>query len=102
MEWTLEKPNSYFVKIGHGFNSCPGIYSGNKNYLISAGGANQGKNSLIMPKPITLFLDDNAIELKQTIHMYDPGEDLMKWNNTGVYIDFACTKGRVHIPKIIN
>ena len=31
--------------------------------------------------------------------MYGPGEDFMKWNNTGVYQDFACTKGKVHIPQ---
>jgi len=99
MKWTLEKPNAYFVKIGYGYNSCPGIYSGDKDYLISAGGANQGKNSLIMPKPITLFVDDDASELKETIHMYGPGEDFMDWNNTGVYEDFACTKGEVHLPE---
>jgi hypothetical protein len=23
----------------------------------------------------------------------------MDWNNTGVYEDFACTKGKVHIPE---
>lgn len=99
MEWTLDKPNSYFVKIGYGHNSCPGIYSGDKDYLISAGGANQGKKSLIMPKPIVLFMDDGATELEETIHMYGPGEDFMQWNNTGVYQDFAVTKGEVHFPK---
>lgn len=99
MEWILEKPNAYFVKIGYGYNSCPGIYSGDKDYLISAGGANQGKNSLIMPKPISLFLDDDASDLNETIHMYGPSEDFMEWNNTGVYEDFACTKGKVHIPE---
>lgn len=99
LEWTLEKPYPYFVKIGYGYNSCPGIYSGHKDYLISAGGANQGKRSLIMPKPITLFLDDDASDLNETFHMYGPGEDFMKWNNTGVYQDFACTKGKVHIPE---
>lgn len=99
MKWTLEKPEPYFVKIGHGYNSCPEIYSGDRDYLLSAGGANQGKNSLIMPRPICLFLDDEASELKETFHMYGPGNDLLKWNNTGVYKDFACTKGKVQIPK---
>jgi len=99
MKWTLEKPNAYFVKIGYGYNSCPGIYSGDKDYLISGGGANQGKNSLIMSKPITLFLNDDASDLNETIHMYGPGENFMKWNNTGIYREFACTKGKVRIPK---
>jgi len=98
LDWTLQKPAQYFVKMGHGYNSCPEIYSGDKSYLLSAGGANLGRNSLMVPKPTILFLDDNASELEQTFHMYGPGKDLMDWNNTGVYIDFACTKGKVHIP----
>lgn len=99
MEWTLNKPNPYFVKMGHGFNSCPEICSGDKSYLLTAGGANQGRRSLIMPKPTVLFLDDDAENLKEIFHMYGPGEDFMNWNNTGVYEDFACTKGMVHIPE---
>ena len=99
MEWTLRKPHAYYVKIGHGHNSCPEIYSGDREFLISAGGANQGRNSLIMPKPIVLFLDDDAKELEETFHMYGPGEDFMQWNNTGVYIDFACARGQVHVPE---
>ena len=99
MEWTLQKPHPYFVKMGHGYNSCPEIYSGDKRYLLSAGGANQGVKSMIMTKPIVLFLDDDALELEDTFHMYGPGEDVTGWNNTGVYQDFACTRGRVHVPK---
>ena len=99
VKWILQKPNQYFVKMGHGYNSCPEIYSGDKSYLLSAGGANQGRNSLIMPKPIVLFLDDNATDLEETFYTYGPGEDKMVWNNTGVYEDFACAKGEVHIPK---
>ena len=99
MEWTLNKPNPYFVKMGHGYNSCPEIVSGDRSYLLSAGGANQGRSSLIMAKPTVLFLDDDAKELKDIFHMYGPGEDLIDWNNTGVYEDFACCKGKVHAPE---
>ncbi|MCX6327814.1 MAG: hypothetical protein NT144_14400 [Bacteroidia bacterium] len=99
MEWTLNKPNAYFVKMGHGNNSCPEICSGDKSYLLSAGGSNQGRRSMIMSKPTVLFLDDNARMLKETFHAYGPGEDFMGWNNTGVYDDFSCTKGIVHIPE---
>jgi len=99
MEWTIQKPCQYFVKMGHGYNSCAEIYSGDKSYLISSGGANQGKRSLIVAKPIMLFLDDDATEMDEAIHMYGPGEDFVEWNNTGVYEDFACTKGKVHIPE---
>ena len=99
IEWTLNKPHHYFVKMGHGYNSCPEICSGDQSYLLSAGGANQGRRSLIMPKPTVLFLDDDAADLNGIFHMYGPGEDLMKWNNTGEYEDFACAKGKVHIPE---
>ncbi len=99
LEWTLNKPNRYFVKMGHGYNSCPEICSGDKSYLLTAGGANQGRRSLIMPKPTVLFLDDDAKNLKEIFHMYGPGENIMDWNNTGVYEDFACAKGEVHIPE---
>ena len=99
VEWTLLKPKPYFVKIGNGHNSCPEIYSGDVSYLLSAGGANQGKRSLIVAKPIMLFLDDDAKEMEEAFHMYGPGETFTDWNNTGVYVDFACTKGKVCIPK---
>jgi len=99
MEWILNKPNPYFVKMGHGYNSCPEIVSGDKSYLLSAGGVNQGRRSLIMAKPTVLFLDDDSKELKDIFHLYGPGENFMDWNNTGVYQDFACAKGKVHIPK---
>ena len=98
IQWVLDKPKPYFVKMGHGFNSCPEILSGDKSYLLSAGGANQGRRSLIVAKPIMLFLDDDASEMKHAFHMFGPGDNFIDWNNTGVYQDFACTKGKVHIP----
>ncbi|RPG55815.1 MAG: hypothetical protein CBD95_005510 [Flavobacteriales bacterium TMED235] len=98
IQWVLDKPKPYFVKMGHGFNSCPEILSGDKSYLLSAGGANQGRRSLIVAKPIMLFLDDDASEMKHAFHMFGPGGNFVDWNNTGVYQDFACTKGKVHIP----
>ena len=99
MEWIINKPKPYFVKMGHGYNSCPEIISGDKGYLLSAGGANQGKRSLIVAKPIMLFLNDDAEEMSETFHMFGPGENFVEWNNTGVYQDFTCTKGKVYIPE---
>lgn len=99
LNWTLLKPNKYFVKIGHGHNSCPEICSGDKKFHISAGGANQGRTSLIVPQPTVLFLDDSAKTLDDIFYISDQKKKPTKWNNTGVYDDFACAKGTVHIPK---
>jgi hypothetical protein len=99
MKWSLAKPNAYFVKIGHGHNACPEICSGDKTYHLSAGGANQGRASLIVPQATMLFLADSASKLKELFYLSDPSKSLMRWNNTGVFEDFACAKGIVHIPS---
>jgi hypothetical protein len=94
----FNKGDGYFVKIGHGKKACPEIYAAGKSYLLSAGGANRGKNSMIVARPICLFLNDTAEVLSSVIHIAGPGLDYMKWNNTGVYKDFACAAGPVNIP----
>ena len=99
LNWCLAKPNQYFVKIGHGYNSCPEICSGDSTFLLTSGGANQGRSSLIVPQPTVLFLADSAKSLKELFYLSNPDKDFMRWNNTGVYEDFACAKGRVHVPK---
>jgi hypothetical protein len=99
VELIFNKGKGYFVKIGHGPESCPEIYSAGNHFLLSAGGANQGKRSLIVARPITLFLNDNAKNLSETLHLAGPGTDFMKWNNTGVAENFACAAGPVIIPK---
>jgi hypothetical protein len=45
-----------------------------------------------------LFLNDSASDMKDTFHMFGPGDNFVEWNNTGVYQEFACTKGKVNIP----
>lgn len=94
----FDKGEGYFVKIGHGPGACPEIYSAGKHFLLSAGGAGRGKRSLIIARPITLFLDDTAAQLDDVIHLAGPGKDFMKWNNTGVYRDFACAAAPVSVP----
>ncbi len=98
IDWTLAKPEPYLVKMGHGSNSCPEIYSGDPSFLLSAGGANQGRRSLILPRPIILFSDDHKSKLSEVFHMMGPGEDFMNWNNTGVHDRFAVAAGPVRIP----
>ncbi len=95
----FNKGDGYFVKIGHGKNSCPEIYAAGKKYLLSSGGANRGKFSEIIARPICLFLPDSAKDLSQVIHLSGPGTNFMGWNNTGVYKNFACAAGPVYVPE---
>ena len=94
----FNKGNGYFVKLGHGKKSCPEIFTAGKHFLLSAGGANQGKSSLVVTRPTTLFLNDTADKLPQTFYLTGRGTDFMKWNNTGVYKNFACASGAVSVP----
>ena len=97
--WMTEKPDDYFARIGHGPGGSPEIYSGGPGYLLSAGGANRGRRSLIVARPITLLLDDGAEDLSDVLYLSGAGDDFMKWNNTGVYRNFAVSAGPVHIPE---
>jgi len=95
----FNKGNGYFVRLGHGPRSSPEIYAAGKDFLISAGGTNRGKRSLIVARPICLFLNDSTTDLSSVIHLSGPGSDFMDWNNTGVYKNFACAAGPVKVPK---
>ncbi|TWT35447.1 hypothetical protein KOR34_03380 [Posidoniimonas corsicana] len=96
--WVLDKPRDYLVRIGHGPASSPEIYSGGPGYLLSAGGVGRGESSLVVARPTTLLLDDNASQLSEVIHLAGPGKDFDTWNNTGVWRRFAVAAGRVRTP----
>ena len=96
--WIQEKPQDYFVRMGHGPGGSPEIYSGGPGWLLSAGGVNRGNRSLIVARPITLLLDDGATDLSQVLHLTGPGNNFRNWNNTGVWKNFAVAAGPVHIP----
>ena len=98
VETIFDKVNGYFIKIGHGPKSSPEIFSAGKKFLISAGGVNRGERSIIVARPITLFLNDHAGHLSQTFYLAGTGTDFKEWNNTGVYENFACAAGSVNIP----
>lgn len=97
-QWVEEKPDAYFIRIGHGAEASPEIYSGGPGHLISAGGVHRGKRSMIVALPITLMLSDQAQELADVFHLAGPGDDFTEWNNTGVHRNFACAAGPVHVP----
>ncbi len=95
----FNKSPGYFVKLGHGSKGSPEIYSAGPGYLLSAGGLNRGKSSNIVARPICLFLNDEAHEISDVIHLNGNDKNFMKWNNTGVFKDFACSNGAVFVPK---
>ena len=94
----FDKGAGYFVKIGHGLEACPEIFSARPGFLLSAGGVNRGERSVIVARPITLLLDDAADEVADVIHLAGPGENFRRWNNTGVAENFACAAGPVQVP----
>ncbi len=93
-----KKPNSYYAKIGHGLKASPEIYYGTSSYLMSAGGLRFGKRSQIVPRPLSLFLNDDAKDIKDCFHIEGNGK-LNNWNNTGVYPGLMVGKHAVHIPS---
>ena len=99
VETIFDKGDGYFVQMGHGQESSPEIYSAGKKSLLSAGGVNRGKRSIIVARPICLFLNEDAENLSAIFHLAGPGTDFMKWNNTGVFKNFACAAGPVFVPE---
>lgn len=93
-----EKPTAYYAKIGHGLKSSPEIYQGAPTYLLSAGGLRFGKRSQIVPRPSSLFLNDNAENINDCFHIKGKG-NLNKWNNTGLYHNFMVGENEVNIPN---
>ena len=93
-----DKGSGYFVQLGHGPRSSPELYTAGPGFLLSAGGVHRGERSLIAARPITLFLDDSAATLPEVFHLGGPGADFRRWNNTGVYENFACAAGPVQVP----
>lgn len=92
----LNKQES-FLALAHGKKSTPEIYCGEKNYLLSSGGLQAGKISQIVAHPTVLLLKDNVQSLDSCFYLCDNGK-MHKWNNTGVYKNFACANQPVHIP----
>ena len=97
--WVEKKDKPYFVMIGRGPGASPEIYSGGPGYLITAGGVHRGKRSMIVARPITLMLEDEAKDLKQVLSLAGPGDEYTEWNNTGVYRDLHALRGQFTFLK---
>lgn len=102
-QWAISRPEEYFVRIGHGSDGSPEIYSGGPGYLITAGGVANGFMGQNVARPTTLMLEDGATWLKELLYVTGPGSDVAKdfrkWNNTGVHHRFAVAAGPVHVPE---
>lgn len=99
VDMLFNKKKGYFVRQGHGVDASPEISSAGQHFLISAGGVNRGRKSQIVTRPICLFLNDQTDHLSEIVHLSGTSNDFMKWNNTGVYRNFACAAGAVSVPK---
>ncbi len=95
----LDKPKAYFVKLGHGLEASPEIYSADPRFLLSGGGVNRGEMTVLVARPIALMCQTTTEHLSSTFHLAGPGSDFKQWNNTGVYKNFACAAGPVHVPS---
>ncbi len=87
--WIARKPVEYFIRMGHGDDGSPEIYSGGPGFLITAGGVAQDRFKQAVARPITLMLNDNQLGLADLLQISGSATDYRQWNNTGVYKRFA-------------
>ncbi|MBT3602869.1 MAG: hypothetical protein HOE48_24925 [Candidatus Latescibacteria bacterium] len=97
--WIQEKPAPYFVKVGHGHDGSPEIYSGGPGYLITAGGVADDWAKQCVARPTTLMLEDGVMDLTGLLRIVGADSSYRAWNNTGVYKNFAVSAGAVIVPE---
>lgn len=96
--WIEEKPAEYFIRMGHGHDGSPEIYSGGPGFLITAGGVADDRFGQAVARPTTLMLNDGQLDLSALLQITGAGTDYRGWNNTGVYERFAVGH-RVTVPE---
>jgi hypothetical protein len=99
VKWVIEKPEHYFVQVGHGHDGSPEIYSGGPGYLITAGGVADDPARQCVARPTTLMLEDGVMDLSGLLQVAGPDTTYQTWNNTGVYQNLAVSAGPVSVPK---
>lgn len=97
VRWLVHKPQEYFVRIGHGADGSPELYSGGPGYLITAGGVARDRFRQSVARPTTLMLHDGALDVSQVLQVTGDGDDYRQWNNTGVHQRFAVGR-RLTVP----
>jgi len=96
-QWAIEKPESYFVRFGHGRNGSPELYSGGPTYLISAGGVNRGWRCR-SPHGPSRSCCEMGLEICAIVPPDGP-RTLDEMEHTGVCNRFACSNGALNVPK---
>jgi len=97
-EWIDNKSSEYFIRMGHGDDGSPEIYSGGPGFLITAGGVAQDRFEQAVARPTTLMLDDGELELPELLQLTGKSDDYRNWNNTGVHKRFA-VGNRITVPE---
>ena len=102
------------VRIGRGPGASPELYTAGADgpvseaatgYLLSAGGTGRPEGSLIVARPITLFLEDRLLSTAEAdatdvsgLFRLGGAGDYHEWNNTGVIPDFAVGRPPLEVP----
>jgi hypothetical protein len=89
------KGEGYLAFIGHGSKASPEIYYAGKNFLLSAGGVKPPScDPDIVVRPTTLILPGpECNDLSETLSLGIVGDKCQNINSTGVYRNFACSRG---------
>ncbi|MFI0435278.1 MAG: hypothetical protein ACH350_06065 [Parachlamydiaceae bacterium] len=116
----MDKTIPYLARLGHGDKATAEIYYGGNGVLISAGGAKvEGDHDEVITRPITIITDGDHEELRdvhklgnilseeelkdstKALDFLKMGfhSDCSSFNNTGVYENFACSRGKYVAPN---
>jgi hypothetical protein len=76
---------------------APEIYYGGNGYILGAGGLQRSFTSQLGARPNMLLLNDHVGNRDSCFYLCAKGK-MKKWNNTGVYRNFACSDQPAHIP----
>lgn len=94
------RPSEYFARRGRGERASPEVFSAGPGFLLSAGGV--AFRPLVftqeVARPITLFLDDSAADLRGCFQLPGKARSMADWNSTGVAHRFACANAPVRVP----
>lgn len=96
VDLSSNKGAGYLAFIGHGKSAE--VYAAGKKTLMS-GGVKDPKDPDATVRPITLISSEGTRDYNNTLSLGRPGK-CQEVNNTGVYKNFACSKGPLNIGEL--